>query len=802
MELERRGSGLERLAQDVRYGLRVLRKSPGYAAAAVLTLTLGIGANTAIFSVVDAVLLKPLPYPHPERLVFLAESLPKARLNVSWPDFQDWRAQNQVFEQLAAFQPNRISVQAGGESKQVPAIWVSASFFTLLGARPAMGRAFTESDDRAGAPGVAVASYSFWRNELKGDPNAVGKALPGDASMTVVGVLPAEFRFEPFECDVFLPIAHRTTDPSWVDRANHPGIMALASLRPGISIERARSDMNAIMDRLGRAYPESNRNETVILTPMAEQLVGWVRSELLMLAGAVAFVLLIACANVAHLALARAASRSREFAIRRALGAGTGRLMRQLLVESTMIALLGGAAGSLVALWGVPAMVNLYPYTVPGLKAARLDSGVLLFTLAVSLAVGLAFGLAPIMSARRAQLYSAASARQGQPVRATLLAAEVAIALVLAVGAGLLLRSMAAVLDVDPGFRPERLLAMSVIRNGKADPAQDRQFFDAVIESVRKRPGVEAAAAAMCPPMQGTTWSSPYWLEGQPVPAATQRPWTALNMVTPGFFETVGARLLEGRFFTARDDAHAPAVAIVSRTLARRLWPNEPAAGKRIHVQYAENELLQIVGVAADIKQWALDSANMPEVYVPAAQMPVGFMTVLVRTTTGAGPMAASMAAAVREVDRGQAVSKVTPVSDAVVASLARRRFATLLLGLFSAVALALAAVGVSGVMACAVAQRTRELGIRMALGARRSHVLALVFGQALRLAGIGVAIGIAAAWGLTRFLKSQLFGVKAHDPLTFAAMAGLLAAVAAAACWLPARRAARVDPMVTLRAE
>jgi putative ABC transport system permease protein len=796
---------------DLRYSLRALRKSPGFATVAILTLALGIGANTAIFSVVDSVLLKPLPYPHSERLVFIKESLPKApSLNVAWPDFLDWRAQNQVFTGMAAFQPNRLQFNGPADSKLIPVGWVTPSFFRLLGAKMQLGRALVEADEAPGDETPAVLSYGFWQKELRGDPAIAGKAIAmANGSVTVAGVLAPDFRFEPWDFDVLLPIGPRAGESSYTSRANHPGLAVMASLRPGVSLERARADMNTIMDRLGRAYPESNRNESAVVNLLSDQLVGPVRSLLLMLFGAVGFVLLMACANVANLALARAAGRQREFAVRAALGAGRGRLIRQLLGESLLLSVLGGAAGVLLAMWSLPALVRLYPANLAGLRAAGLDPRVLLFTLAACLLAAVLFGLAPILQATRTDLNLAlrdgsrsSAGRSGGRLRAALFVAEVAIALVLAVGAGLLLRSMAAVLDVNPGFQPDRLLSASLIRNIRAEPQQHYAFFADAVERIARQPGVESAGAAMCAPLGGTCWTSPYWADGQTPPAATERPWTALNMITPGFFQTMKTPLLEGRFFSERDRAQAPRVAILNQTFARRLWPGERAAGKRIHVQYADGELLEVVGVVADIKQFGLEAPNMPEVYVPAAQMPVSFMTVMARTSGDAAAGARAVTAAIHDADPGQAISRVTPVTESIATSLARRRFGTFLLSLFGGLALALAAVGVFGVMACTVAQRTHEIGIRVALGARRAQVLRMVLGQALRLAGAGVALGLGAAWALVRFLQTMLFAVKPYDPLTFGGMAVLLAAVALGACALPARRATKVDPMVTLRAE
>ena len=789
------------LWQDLRFAVRTFVKTPGFTVVALLTLALGIGANTAIYSVINAVLLKGLPYPNADRLVFISESLPKSEVNVSWPDFVDWQAQNQVFDRMAAFRPQRVNFTGGDEPKSLPAGWVSGALFPLLGAKPILGRTFTDEDEKPGASPVVVLSYGFWRNQLKGDPAALGKQITVDNGVfSVVGVLAPDFQFKPWE--LYLPIGRRSKEPSFANRANHPGLIVLAAMKPGLTLERVRADMKTIMDRLAQAFPESNRNETAKVVPMAERLLGGVRTELLMLLGAVAFVLLIACANVAHLALARATARQREFAIRAAIGATRGRLMRQLFAESTLLSLLGGAAGLLLAYWTLPPLISLYPADLPGLKDAHLDSGVLLFTLVVCLLAGGLFGVAPMLQAARAGLHKPLQGASGRRMRSALFVAEIAVALVLTVGAGLLLRSLATVLDVNPGFRADHLLALDVAHSSPGPPPSHLRFFEQALDRIASQPGVESASAVMCPPLSGACWTSPYTAEGQVAPPATQRPWTALNMVTPGYFQTMRMQLLEGRLFTRHDNATSPYVAIVNQTLARRLWPQGDATGKRIHVMYAAGQLLDVVGVIADVKQFNLDAPAFAEVYVPAAQMPVNFMTIVVRTSTDPATQARAAMSAIQSVEKDQPASRVTPMTKVIAEKVARRKFSAFLLGLFSALALALAMVGVAGVMAYTVAQRTREFGIRMALGAQPGQVSRLVLGHGLRLAGLGVAIGAAAAWGLTRLLAKLLFGVKTHDPLTFGAVTVLLAAVALAACLLPARRASRVDPMRALRYE
>jgi putative ABC transport system permease protein len=790
----------EMTLRDCRYALRQLLRNPGFTAVVILNLALGIGANTAIFSVVNAVLLRPLPWRDAARLVLIHEALPNSPyLNVSWPDYNDWRTQNRVFESLGAFQPSRVKARIADRPEMVPAANVTSSFFTALGVQPLSGRLFSEADDRPGAPPVAIVSFRLSRRLPASDKTI----LIGGEPFTIAGVLQPGFRMPSSEADIFLPLGQNASEGSFTDRANHPGLMAVARLGPGVSLERARGDMDTIMSRLARQYPASNRGETAQIAPLAEVLVGGIRPELLMLFGAVGFVLLLACANVAHLGLARASARRREFAVRLSLGAGRGHLLRQLFVENLWLSLAGAAAGLLVARLAIPPLVRLSPYQPFEVADTRIDPVVLLFTLAVSVTAAVLFGMAPMLQAARSSpnlsAREGADGRSGRRFRSTLFVTEVAIALVLVAGAGLLLESVTRLLRVDPGFRADGLIALDVQRYSNESAGQSLRFFQHAVELIAHQPGVTSVAAAMCPPMSGTMWTSPYWTDA--TASAAQRPWTALNMITPDYFRTLETPLLHGRLFTDADAAGAP-VAIVNRTMARLISPTGDPVGRAIHVQWAAYPRMQIIGVVADISQFGVGRAVSPEVFVPAGQMPVKFMTVVLRA--GIDPQAAARAAtlAIQSIDRDQPISRVTPLREAVVESIARQRFAATLLGIFGALALLLAATGIFGVMAYQVARRRSEFGVRVALGARRAHLLRAVLADGMRLTAFGVAAGILLAFAVMRLLAGLLYGVRWYDAATLASTVVVMIAVAAAACALPAWRASRVDPMQTLRHE
>lgn len=812
-----RGYLLETFLQDIRYGLRMLRKSPGFTAVAIITLALGIGANTAIFSVVDAVLLRSLPYPNANRLVILSEELPRAGgLNVSLPDFLDWRAQNRSFDEMAAFAPNSFTLTGAGEPTSVRAGFVSWSFFPLLGVKPLMGRTFTESEDKPGGTFVAVVSYSLWRSRLKGDPHIVGKAITLDGyNFQVVGVLPPGFAFPGLNVDVYNQIGPMAAfggngKGGYADRSNHPGIRVLARLRPGTSLTAARSDMDTIMARLGMEYPKSDKGERAIVTPIYEEFLDWVQPSLIMLSIAAAFVLLLAWVNVAGLLFARSATREREMAVRAALGAGRVRLFRQLLTESAVLSLLGAAGGLALAHWTMRPLLHLAPASVPNLAGIHLNSAVLAFTLAVGLLTAILAGLAPGVSATRIKLDEAlksdaraARSRAGSRLRSALLVFEIAAAVVIVVGAGLIVRSLSAALATYPGFDPDHVLAFDVILSGpNSDARHTLIFFDQALQRIRRLPGVVSAGAAMQPPIAGLHWTSPYTPADQPAPPINQQPWTALNMATPGYFETMHTPVLQGRVFTDSDNNSSRPVAVVNETMAHKLDARGAVVGKVIHVQYAAHPFLEIVGVIHDMKQSGVEQPDMPEVYVPAAQMPVNFMTIVVRSAEDPSVLAHPVAGVIQHLDKGLPLSHVVPMTEYIETAVASRRFAAALSGAFALLALILAAIRIYGTVSYSVARRTHEFGIRVALGASRTAVLSLVLRSGFLLVALGIAIGIAGALALTTDIASELYGVTPTDPATFAIVALLLALVALLACYIPARPVTRVDPMVALRHE
>jgi putative ABC transport system permease protein len=813
---------IETTIRDVRYGLRQLRRSPGFIIVAVLTLALGIGANTAIFSVVKGVLLDALPYPHADRMVLLHEQLPQVPLvSVSYPNLQDWERQNTVFDPLGAFQTTRFVLTGAGEPEQIEGINATAGFLPALGVKPILGRLFGKSEDRPGAMPVALISYSLWERKFGGDPQAVGRPLDlNGRSYTLIGILPASFRF-PFPdgiADIYVPLGLEADQMQ--QRGNHPGILAVGRLKAGVTIGQARAQMQTIMARLAQQYPKSNQGDTAVVESLQEAydsivLTGGLATALWMLLGAVGFVLLIACADVAGLMLARGTGREREMAVRAALGAGRARLARQMLAESLLLAMGGGACGLMLAAAGTGALRSMISADIPQSVNFAIDWRVLLFLFVVTVLAGVIFGLAPALHASRTDVSqslkeggrSGAAGARGNRYRQALVIGEFAMGLVLVAASALMIRSFYHLIDVDPGFRVANVLTaeVSLPATKYSKPAQIDAFYRDVLVRIRATPGVQAAGAIWPLPLTGAGgWQTSFYVEGTPIPKPGQGTIADCHRVTPGYFSTMGPRLLRGRLITEADDASAPLVAVVSRGFAERYWPGGDAIGKRIKLGGADSKKAwtTIVGEVSNTKQYGLDERARPEFYVPAAQDPGGDMTLVVRAAGDASTLTSGVRDAVLAVDNQQPIFNVRTMQGYLGQSLIGYRLPALLLVLFAALGLALAAVGIYGVVAYSAARRTHEIGIRLALGARASEVFWMVLSQALRLSLIGVGLGIVGALALTRTMSSLLYGVKPNDPGTFVAVSLILIGVALLACYVPARRAMRVDPAVALRHE
>ncbi len=802
--------------QDVRYGLRQLRRSPGFTLVAVLTLALGIGANTAIFSVVNGVLLQALPYPDANRLVFLHEhSAQVDQMSISYPDFQDWQRQQTVFEPLGAFQVDSSLVLTGrGEPEQIQGIVASAGFLPALGARPILGRLFGRTDDRPGAAPTALLTYSMWQRKFGGDPSTIGQTLDlNGESFTVIGVLSSAFHF-PFPADLYLPLGLHADKMQ--NRGDHPGILAIGRLKRGVTIGEARAQMGTIMARLARAYPASNAGVTAPVESLRDAYYGYLSglpTALGVLLGAVGFVLLIACANVANLLLARAAGREREMAVRMAIGARRGRLARQMLTECVILALVGGLGGLLLGEAGTDALKGMIPASLARQVNIAMDWHVLVFLLAISVLTGLIFGLAPARRTSRTDVNE--SLKEGgrtgtagagrNRYRQALVVAEFALGLVLVVASTFLILSFYRLIEVDPGFRVNRVLTAELSLPNVKYPkdAQITAFFRDALARIQALPGVEAAGAIMPLPLTGNGWQTSFYIEGRPAPKPGQLPESDYHSVTPGYFAAMGPRLLRGRMFTQDDDAAAPRVALVSRSFAESFWPHQDPIGKRIKVGgYSQKNWTTVVGEVTDTKQYGLDKKTKTEFYLPQNQEAFNAMMLVVRTAGDASAMTGAVRDAVAAVDSQQPISKVRTMRSYLDENVSGERMAAMLLGLFAALGLGLAAVGIYGVVAYTVSLRAHEIGIRVALGASRGDVMRMVVGAGARMAFVGVGLGVALGIALMRLVSSLLYGVKASNPLIYALAALALAIVALVACYVPARRAMQIDPAQALRQE
>ncbi len=810
---------MESLLQDIRYAFRVLRRSPGFTIVAVLALALGIGATTAIFSVVDAVILKPLPYRDPGQLVqlwmrFTNIGIPNDQNWVSAPEFVDLQ-QNNSFSQIAAIDDQSYNINISGAPERIEAAVVSASFFPLLGVQAQLGRVFLPEEGRAGHEQVVLLSDGLWRRRFGADRGVLGRKLVMNGqSREIVGVLPPGFQM-PRDAEVWTPLVFAAADLAPDNRGSH-GLRAIARIKPGLTFAQARADMAAVSSRIieqNPTYPYKDYNFAVILVPLLEQQIGDIKMALWVMMGAVSLVLLIACGNVANLLLARASARQREIAVRQALGVGRWRLTRQLLTESVLLALAGGAAGLALAFGALRLLVAATATSFPRVAETHLDPGVLMFTLLVSLATGILFGLAPAFQAARHDTHD--TLKEGgrgivggasQGLRSALVVGELALSLALLAGSGLLIRSFLRLQQVDAGFRADGVLTMrvSLPEQKYAKPEQTRAFYRELLDRVRQLPGVDAAGAANGLPLGGTGWSGTTTIDTQAVPEKDRSPETDQRPVTAGYFEAMGIPLVRGRYFDRRDIETAAPVAIVDETLARTYWPGEDAIGKRIKQGDRESSApwRVVVGVVRHVRYRTLESPSRVEFYWPYPQTDFALGSMSLAIHTGADPrmLANAVQKQVSALDPDQPVYRIRTMQELMAESVARRRLSMFLLAIFAGVALLLAAVGIYGVMSYTVAQRAHEMGIRMALGARGKNILWLVLGQSLWLTGAGLLIGLAGSLLLTHLLATLLFDVKASDPFTYLLVALFLAAVAQVASFLPAWRATTIDPVTALR--
>jgi len=793
---------------DLKFALRQLLKNPGFSAVAVLTLALGIGANTAIFSVINAVVLRPPPFKEPERLVFVSEkSKDMDNMSVAYPNFLDWQRQQESFSSFAAFRTEEWNLTGDGHPERITGLQVSAGFFPTLGVQPLRGRVFTADEDKVGGERVVVLSEGIWRRRFGGDPGVLNRtvALNGEP-YTVVGILPAAFQF-PRRVELWTPVGHKA---AWTEqRGWHPGMYVIGRLKPGVKLASARSGLEAVAARLAKEYPESNAGNSVTAMVLQERLAGpSVRTALATLLGAVMLVLLIACTNVTNLLLARATQRRKEIAVRLALGAGRWVLLRQLLVESLLLAGAGGIAGLLLAFWGMEVLTNLLPAQIGELVTLNIDRTVLLFSFVVAVATGLLFGLAPawqLANGNSAEALKEGGRSEAAGVgrslgRRLLIVGEVAFALVLLVAAGLLLRSFSRLQAVPVGLDPQNVLTMELSLPPYKYPEEAKQaaFYRQAIEAVRVLPGVKSAAFIAPLPLGFGGWQSGVHIEGEPPPKPGQGVLSDFAVVTSDYFKTLGVTILKGRVFTEADDGRNR-VCVVDETFERKHLDGN-ALGKRIEQGDSGTNWMTIVGVARHVKNYGAGEDSRIETYVPVAQNGANGMTLVIKTAVPPLTLAEPARKAVLSVDSDQPVADILTMEQILARNAAERRLAVLLLSLFAALALVLAAVGLYGVMAFNVANRTREIGIRMALGAQAGDVLGLVMRQGGKLVGLGVVFGLGGAFGATQLMKTLLFHIQPTDLATYLAAPLLLGFVSLLACWLPARRAARVDPMEALR--
>ena len=810
----RMGQFIETAWRDVRFGVRALVHSPIFSVVTVLSLALGIGANTAIFSVVNGLLLRPLPYPEPEQIVHVWHTPPQQsfpgldRFSVSPANYVDWKAQSSAFEQMAVYTDTGFSLSTSNDPLSLIGAVVSSDFFSVLRTNATQGRTFTPDEERPGRDQVVVIGHGLWQRAFGANPNIIGQTLTlNSRSFTVVGIMPAGFEF-PREAELWVPLAWEDRDRQI--RSMHD-YLVVARLKQNVSLDQAQAEMSTISSRLEQQYPEENTGWGAVVIPLREDLVGDIRLALLVLFCAVGFVLLIACANVANLMLARGANRQKEIAVRIALGAGRGRLIRQLLTESVLLAVTGGLLGLLLAVWGSKMLVRLG--SLPNSDDIGIDTWALGFTLLVSFAAGIIIGIVPALQFTRTSLSETLKQGAGrtggsplkQHTRKALVISEVALSLVLLIGAGLMIRSFWKLQNVDPGFDTRNGLTMSLVLNWirYSEPHQRLAFFDRAIEQIRAVPGVVSVGATTKIPLAGGGSTQPFTIEGRPSAAIAEQPMAQTRYISPDYFRAIGIPLRQGRFFSDQDRDNSVPVIIISEAMARRFWPGENPIGKRLTPSFhPEPGAREIVGVVGDVKTSGLDVDSSAMMYLPYKQLALPFMTFVVRTSSNPESLVQPVSKAIYSIDKEQALTDVQTMDQVLMKSLSDRRFNMTLLLTFAGVALVLAAVGVYGVMNYTVTLRRRELGIRMALGAERRDVLRLVLGQGLMLTLIGVGAGLISAYALTRLMSSLLYGVTATDYLTFISVSAVLIAVGVAASYVPARRATKVNPTIALRSE
>ncbi len=822
---------METLWQDIRYGARMLLKHPGVTIIVILALALGIGANTAIFSVVNAVLLRPLPYNESDRLVFLNEkSQVLDEMSVAYPNFTDWRAQNHSFEKIAVYNRQSYNLTGVGEAERIVTGQVSADLFPILRVTAALGRVFTNDEDQPSATPVVVLSYPLWQRRFGGQTNIINQPITlNGKSYTVIGVMAKDFLY-PSRVEMWVPVGQLSGSDSYKNRGNHPGLYGVARLKPGVTIQQADADMNLVALNLEKAYPKENAGNRIAVRPLMEIYVSDVRRALWFIFGAVGFVLLIACANIANLLLARATARRKEMAIRSAMGAGRWRLARQLLTESVILSLIGGSIGLVLARWGVDLILYVSPDAIPRSREIGLSWQVLAFTVGVSFLTGILFGLLPALQAGEVDVHETlketgrgTSGRNW--LRSLFVVVEIAATLVLLICAGLMIRSFYLLQKVNPGFNYEHLTSFSVSLPEKKYETQDQQaaFYDQLLENIRSLPGVESTAAASGLPLGNNGWQTGFTVDGQPPPPPNQRPLMEACLVTPDYFKAMNIPLLRGRVFQDSDDRSALVgkdlsklkedermaaglnAIVIDEEFARRYWPNEDAVGKRIKLgrDDPKSPLLTVIGVVGRVKMEGLsNNSDRVQGYYAYKQMPFSGMVVIIKGSSDPNQLISAVRQTVKHLDADQPIYNPRTMDELRAESVAGDRLNLTLLSLFAGLALVLAIVGIYGVMSYSVNQRTHEIGIRMAIGARPGDVFRMILGQGMKLALIGVAVGLVLAFIVTRLMVSMLFGVKPTDLTTFSVVSVMLIIVALLACYLPGRRATKVEPVISLRYE